>query len=65
MPGRRGEGGCDEAGGHEQAAEGHYAAAPDFAGQDCPEGAEEQGAAEDEAADEGVVLWGGGGEVGG
>ena len=64
MPGLRGEGRGDETRGHEEAAAGHDEFAAEFAGQDCPEGAEEEGAAENQAADESVVHGRGGGEVG-
>jgi hypothetical protein len=47
LPGLRGERRGDETRGHEDAAAGHDEFAAELAGQDCPEGAEEQGAAED------------------
>jgi hypothetical protein len=63
LPGLGGERRRDEAGGHEDAAAGHDEFAAELAREDCPEGAEEQGAAEDEAAYESVVYGRGGGEV--
>lgn len=48
---------------HQNTAPTHNPLPPDLTRQNCPEGAEEQRAAEDEAAYESVVLRGGGGEV--